>query len=67
MAELALRVQGGAGPAEAAAVAAVVAYLLEVEEAARSLRPSSNLAPAWVRAGWPRPPDPGSAGHPWLH
>ncbi len=51
-----IQIRGGAGPFEAAAVAAVVSHVLEAEEAARVRRPgSSNQLPAWVRALHPRP------------
>jgi|FLYL01.1.fsa_nt_gi hypothetical protein len=52
-----IRIRGGAGEYEAAAVAAVVAYLLELEEAAASVPPSSgNVPPAWMRAVMPTQP-----------
>lgn len=53
-----IQIKGGAGDAEAAAVVAIVQHVLDVERIARSRRPqSSNLPPAWVRAGRARHPD----------
>lgn len=53
-------IKGGAGPFEAAAVAAVIVHVLESERAARALRPpASNLPPAWMRSVQPvDPADP---------
>lgn len=55
-----IQIQGGAGPFEAAALAAVIQHVLETERAARSRRPDTgNRPPAWVRAVQPRnPADP---------
>lgn len=52
-----IEITGGAGPFEAAAVAAVVGHLLETERIVARRRPPSHLPPAWVRAGRPRDPD----------
>lgn len=53
-----MQIRGGAEEAEAAAVVAVVGYVLEMEAAARARRPESHTRPpAWMRAGWPRHPD----------
>ena len=53
-----LEIRGGAGPFEAAAVAAVVQHLLETERALRQRPPAvSNGLPAWVRAALPRNPE----------
>lgn len=53
-----IEIRGGAEAGEAAAVVAVINHVLEVEQAARSRRPTSNTTPpAWMRAGWPRRPD----------
>lgn len=50
-----LRIRGGAGPYEAAAVIAVVMRLLEEEAVARSTPPARPIPPAWVRLGVPQP------------
>lgn len=51
-------IRGGAGPFEAAAVAAVVQHVLDTERALRQRRPNgSNGLPAWVRAALPRDPE----------
>ena len=48
-------IRGGAGPAEAAAVAAAITYLLELE-AERSAHPEDRpRLPAWVQAARDRP------------
>lgn len=53
-----VQIQGGAGEFEAAALAAVVSYVLESEKVAMRRRPDPpNHPPAWVRAGWARDPD----------
>lgn len=53
-----MQIRGGAGPFEAAAVAAVVNHVLESEQAARVRRPANaNRFPAWVRALHPHDPD----------
>lgn len=53
-----IHIQGGAGPFEAAAAAAVVAHVLETEKAARERRPhTGNRPPAWVRVIQPHDPD----------
>ncbi|HEX7100927.1 MAG TPA: hypothetical protein VF377_17025 [Acidimicrobiia bacterium] len=53
-----LEIRGGAGPFEAAAVAAVVQHVLETERALRQRPPAgSNTPPAWVRAALPRNPE----------
>lgn len=61
-----LEIRGGAGPFEAAAVAAVVQHVLETERALRQRPPAvSNGLPAWVRAALPRnPEDPVQWVHP---
>lgn len=52
-----MQIKGGAGPFEAAALAAVVSHLLETEKAALRRRPHpGHRPPAWVRAAWPRDP-----------
>lgn len=50
-----IQIRGGAGVYEAAAVAAVVGHLLELEEVARSIPPRDNRPPAWVRVAMPVP------------
>lgn len=50
-----IRIRGGAGPYEAAAVLAVVMRLLDEEAAARATLPARPVPPAWVRLGQPRP------------
>lgn len=51
-------IRGGADEEEAAAVAAVVAYVLELEDVTRSRRPTSDTRPsAWMRSAWPRLPN----------
>lgn len=53
-----MQIRGGAGPFEAAALAAVLTHVLEAEQEARHRRPkTTNHPPAWVRAAWPRHPD----------
>lgn len=52
-----VRITGGAGPFEAAAIVAVISLVLEIERVAQVSRPGSRLLPAWVRAGRPRDPD----------
>lgn len=52
-----IQIKGGAGPAEAAAIVAVITHILEVERVASASRPASNHPPAWVRAARPRRPD----------
>lgn len=61
-------ISGGAGPYEAAVVAAVIRESLAQEERRRSRRPTDRRPAAWVRAGAPTPfanfvppvvPDPG--------
>jgi hypothetical protein len=53
-----IQIKGGAGPFEAAALAAVIDHVLESEKAARRRRPdSANRPPAWMRAVQPRNPD----------
>lgn len=52
------QIKGGAGPFEAAALAAVLSHVREEEAAAQRRRPDpTRLPPAWVRAGWARHPD----------
>lgn len=48
-------ITGGAGPMEAAAIAAVVQYVLDAEAAARSRLPVRSVPPAWVQLGAPTP------------
>ena len=49
------RIEGGAGPFEAAVVAAVVNEVLRTEQQARQSPPQpTNRPPAWVRALQPR-------------
>lgn len=50
-----IRIVGGAGPFEAAAIAVVVQHVLENEQAARARPPRRNEPPAWVRAGVAQP------------
>lgn len=52
-----IQITGGAGPAEAAAIVAVITHVLEVERVARASRPPANHQPAWMRAARPRDPD----------
>lgn len=53
-----LRIKGGAGPFEAAVLAAVIDHVLQSERAARRRRPDvTPRPPAWVRAAQPRNPD----------
>jgi hypothetical protein len=52
-----VEITGGAGPAEAAAVVAVITHILEVEHVASVSRPRSHRPPAWMRAAFPRDPD----------
>ncbi|HEX2153840.1 MAG TPA: hypothetical protein VHL52_07670 [Acidimicrobiia bacterium] len=53
-----IQIQGGAGPFEAAAAAAVVVHVLEAERVARERRPQTgSRPPAWVRAVQPHHPD----------
>lgn len=61
-----IQIQGGAGPFEAAALAAIIDHVLESEKAARRRRPdSANRPPAWVRAVQHRDPeDPMNAIYP---
>jgi len=52
-----IEIRGGAGPFEAAAVAAVVQHVLDTERQRRSRRPDAPpRPPAWVRAAFPRDP-----------
>jgi hypothetical protein len=55
MDERPIRITGGAGPFEAAAIAVVIQHILEIEATARARPPGRNVAPAWVRAGSPQP------------
>ena len=57
-------VRGAAGPYEAAAIAAVIRFVLEREQAARRLPPGLACQPlsAWQRAFLPRHPDDPFAG-----
>ncbi len=48
-------IRGGAGPFEAAVVAAVLDQVVNEEEALARRRPPSSLPPAWVRVGAPVP------------
>lgn len=50
-----IAIMGGAGEFEAAAIVAVVQYVLESEEAARARPPRRNNPPAWVRTGLTQP------------
>jgi len=63
-----IQIRGGAGPYEAAALAAVIVRVLEEEDVLRARRPARDVPPAWVRSGMPEPfgrfvppvvPDPG--------
>ena len=63
-----IEIRGGAGPYEAAAIAAVITESLAEEERRRGRRPPDHRPPAWVRLGAPDPfgrfvppvvPDPG--------
>ncbi len=47
-------IRGGAGPYEAAAIAAVIEQLLAEEAAQRSLPPQRPRPEAWVLSGRPR-------------
>ncbi len=55
MDERPIAITGGAGPMEAAAIAAIVQHVLDSEDAARSRRPSRAVPPAWVQLGAPTP------------
>jgi hypothetical protein len=55
MDDRAIRISGGAGPFEAAAIAVVIQHILETEAAARSKPPRRNTPPAWIRLGAPQP------------
>jgi len=66
--QLGFVITGGAGPYEAAVVAAVIRESLAEEERRRSRLPADRRPPAWVRLGAPTPfgrfvppvgPDPG--------
>jgi hypothetical protein len=48
-----IRIKGGAGPAEAAAIAAVVAAIEQQEREATAVRPRPIRHSQWVRAGRP--------------
>ncbi len=63
-----LQIRGGAGPYEAAAIAAAIHRVLEEEAESRARRPAPHVPPAWVRLGQAPPvtrftppvvPDPG--------
>lgn len=56
-------IEGGAGPAEAAAIVAAIAMVLEEEAARRSVAPQRSRRSAWVRAelGHDRPSPVSSA------
>lgn len=54
----AIQIKGGAGPYEAAVVAAVIQEVLESERRVRAQRPEpTNRPSAWVRALHPRNPE----------
>lgn len=55
MDETPIRITGGAGPFEAAAIAVVIQHVLETEQAALAQPPRRHIPPAWVRTGAPRP------------
>ena len=46
-----IKIKGGAGPYEAAAIAAVIQRVVDEQSAARVIRPNPNEPTAWVRAG----------------
>lgn len=48
-----IEITGGAGPAEAAAIAAIVAAIEAEEDAARASRPRPVVRSQWVEAGRP--------------
>lgn len=48
-----LAIKGGAGPYEAAVIAALVHRVLDEERLARARRPPSNIPSAWKRSGAP--------------
>jgi len=48
-----IEIKGGAGPAEAAAIAAVVAAIEQQEREASATRPRPSRQSQWVRAGRP--------------
>ena len=48
-----MEIRGGAGPGEAAAIAAVVAAIEEDERAAMAERPHPILRSQWIEAGRP--------------
>lgn len=50
MSEIPISIKGGAGPLEAAAIAAVIQQVLEREQAARAEPPRRSRQTAWVRA-----------------
>jgi hypothetical protein len=55
MDERPITITGGAGPMEAAAIAAIVQYVLDSEDAARSRPPARSVPSPWVRLGAPTP------------
>ncbi len=55
MTERPIKIKGGAGPFEAAAIAAVIQHLLDIENAGRAKPPAAPVPPAWVRSGMARP------------
>lgn len=50
-----IRIRGGAGPYEAAVVAAVIQRVLDDEATLRAIPPRLHVPPAWVRVGQPAP------------
>jgi hypothetical protein len=50
-----MRITGGAGPFEAAAIAVVIEHILESERAARAKPPRRHVPAAWTRAGVAQP------------
>jgi hypothetical protein len=52
------QITGGAGPEEAAAIAAAIAAVLEAERAARAAPQPRNVPPPWVTAPRFRPFEP---------
>lgn len=66
--DLSIEIKGGAGPYEAAAIAAAISASLAEDDRGRSRLPRDRRAPAWVRLGTAQPfarfvppvvPDPG--------
>lgn len=59
----AYEISGGAGPAETAAILAVIAHLTDDEAAAMAVPPARPRQSAWVLAWRPRPASPALPSH----